>query len=105
MRPSRIPPLLAPPPLVQSLQYREMLTARDYWGRSLIEHSIRSGSSQVFEAVLDAVREDVHDEKVTRVRVQCHPLPHACRLCAQLSHDLWSLDHVTLAVQYCLHAA
>ena len=42
--------------------------ARDGWHRSIIEHAIMSGRTQIFEAVFDALRRDIHDEKVNMGR-------------------------------------
>lgn len=41
-----------------------MLKARDSWGRTVISHSILSGSPQVFEVALAIVREKVLEEEV-----------------------------------------
>lgn len=41
-----------------------MLTTKDSWDRSLIQHGILSGSPQVFEVAFAAVRADVLDEEV-----------------------------------------
>ncbi|CAM9613703.1 unnamed protein product [Pylaiella littoralis] len=45
-------------------QVREMLTARDSWGRTLVSHGILSASPQVFEVSMTALRADVLDEEV-----------------------------------------
>ncbi|CAM9237710.1 unnamed protein product [Ectocarpus fasciculatus] len=45
-------------------EYRKLLVARDGWHRSIIEHAIMSGRTQIFEAVFDALRRDIHDEKI-----------------------------------------
>ncbi|CAN0119966.1 unnamed protein product [Ectocarpus sp. 6 AP-2014] len=45
-------------------EYRKLLEARDGWHRSIIEHAIMSGRPQIFEAVFNAFRRDVHDEKI-----------------------------------------
>lgn len=50
-------------------QYRKLLEARDGWFRSIIEHAIMSGRTQIFEAVFNAFRRDVHDEKVNLRRL------------------------------------
>eukprot|EP00903_Cladosiphon_okamuranus_P016953 g15628.t1 len=48
-------------------EYRKLLQARDGWHRSIIEHAIMSGRTQIFEAVFDALRKDIHDEKIDRM--------------------------------------
>ena len=53
-------------------QYRKLLQARDGWHRSIIEHAIMSGRTQIFEAVFDALRKDVHDEKVDGMEPNSH---------------------------------
>lgn len=50
-------------------QVREMLTAKDSWGRTLVSHGILSTSPQVFEVCMAALRADVLDEEV---RIVCH---------------------------------
>ncbi|CAM9199768.1 unnamed protein product, partial [Hapterophycus canaliculatus] len=45
-------------------QYRKLLQARDGWHRSIIEHAIMTGRTQIFEAVFDALRKDIFDEKL-----------------------------------------
>lgn len=45
-------------------QVREVLTAKDSWGRTLVSHGILSGNPQVFEVTMSALRVDVLDEEV-----------------------------------------
>ncbi|CAM9613662.1 unnamed protein product [Scytosiphon promiscuus] len=45
-------------------EYRKLLQARDGWHRSIIEHAIMTGRTQIFEAVFDAIRRDIFDEKL-----------------------------------------
>lgn len=47
-------------------QAREMLMAKDLWGRSLISHGILSGNPKVFEVAIKATRADVLEEEVRR---------------------------------------
>eukprot|EP00903_Cladosiphon_okamuranus_P017019 g15686.t1 len=45
-------------------QVREVLMAKDSWGRTLASHGILSGNPQVFEVTMSALRADVLDEEV-----------------------------------------
>eukprot|EP00752_Nemacystus_decipiens_P002652 g2481.t1 len=45
-------------------QVREVLKARDSWGRTLVSHGILSGNPHVFEVTMSALRKDLLDEDV-----------------------------------------
>lgn len=42
-----------------------LVTSKDMWERSILEHSVASGREHVFEACFNAVRKDVFDKEVS----------------------------------------
>lgn len=40
------------------------MVARDSWGRTAVDHAVLSGRPQVFDAVFDALREEIRDDEV-----------------------------------------
>ena len=45
-------------------QIREQLRATDLWGRNILTHAVLSGRVQLFDAALEALRDDVLDVDV-----------------------------------------
>lgn len=46
------------------------MAAKDSWGRTAVAHAVLSGRPQVFDAVINALREEIRDDEV-RGRLQC----------------------------------
>lgn len=45
-------------------QLHSFLKAKDSWGRTVVAHAVLSGRSQVFDAVFEALKEEVRDSEV-----------------------------------------
>lgn len=47
-------------------QIEEHMTSKDSWGRTVVAHAVLSGRPQVFDAVFDALRQEIRDAEVIR---------------------------------------